>query len=123
MPGHRDVLNLPSIENLDLDLHILFAGEGVPLRLKEYNEDTQMTLSVSQILSSMSGDHKGNKKNLMRLLIRYEYVCTQSLFIVFFCSKSSYTILLVNLELTSQKETAQALNFTKKSNKVDFRNL
>ncbi len=54
MPGYVDNLELPSIEDLSLDVKVLFAGKHLPERLKS-KSFTSFNTSVRQILSSIHG--------------------------------------------------------------------
>lgn len=57
MPGYVDDFSLPSVEDLGLEILIMFAGENTPSKLKSDRFFTGRNTSIHQILSSLPGQY------------------------------------------------------------------
>lgn len=83
--GFQDILELPSIAQLNLNMRINFAGDTVPSELKSSNYRTFFKTNFSEILREFGVSDLEFKAGVIRFYKRYQFECRQSPLLIYSC--------------------------------------
>jgi hypothetical protein len=95
-PGFQDILELPSIAELSLNLRVNFAGDSIPSELKLANQKTTFKTTFNQIFKDSGLETYEFKAGVIRFYRRYQYECQQSLMLSYSCIMHSSIKILDN---------------------------
>lgn len=85
-PGFQDILELPSITNLNLNIRVNYAGESVPGVLKASNEMTFFKTNFQKVLKEAGLDGQEVQKGVIRFYKRFQFECRQSVLLLYSCA-------------------------------------
>lgn len=84
-PGFQDILELPSIADLNLNIRINYAGDSIPGQLKVSNEDTFFKTTFNKVFKEAGLEGQEIKTGIIRFYKRFQYECQQSILLLYSC--------------------------------------
>lgn len=110
-PGFLDDFHYPSIENLNLDIKILFSGDDLPSALKTSSELLNMKTKIKTLID-YDEEHPDTtiEDSVKKIILNIDFECDPTFYFGFVCRSNIDKVIEEKPELGKFFETSQEMS-------------